>query len=207
MSWQRSTRSSRRRDRRAGMARSSRGDRRSRLPCRGDTVGAVGEVRDGGGLGVVAEPCRGRDRSRRVVPRRGLRERLSHGVPARWTAFEVEPYGLEISPELAALARHAASAAGQSGSPSAMRSTGSRRASSPTSAPVSSTSRPARRRELVKRLLASCERLIVGVFNEHESERTTESLLESWGVAVAGRSARANSRKPGMEYRVLWIDS
>lgn len=63
-----------------------------------------------------------------------------------------------------------------------------------------------RRRDLVTRLLESCERLIVGVFNEHESERTTEDLLESWGLSVAGRSVRANRWNPGMEYRVLWID-
>ena len=47
----------------------------------------------------------------------------------------------------------------------------------------------------------------MGVFNEHESERTTEGLVESWGFEVAGRSVRANRRKPGMEYRVLWVDS
>ena len=41
---------------------------------------------------------------------------------------------------------------------------------------------------------------------EHESERTTEELLASWGVRVAGRSVRPNRKKPGMEYRVLWID-
>ncbi|MBA2643117.1 MAG: hypothetical protein H0U82_09345, partial [Actinobacteria bacterium] len=64
-----------------------------------------------------------------------------------------------------------------------------------------------RRRELVVRLLGFCERLIVGVFNEHETERTTEDQLVSWGIALAGRSVRANRRKPGMEYRVLWVDA
>ena len=63
-----------------------------------------------------------------------------------------------------------------------------------------------RRRELVSRLLGWCERLIVGVFGEHESERTTEDAVRSWGFEPAGRTMRPNRRKPGMEYRVLWID-
>jgi hypothetical protein len=64
-----------------------------------------------------------------------------------------------------------------------------------------------RRRELVEHLLGFCDRLVIGVFNEHESERTTETLVRSWGYGVAGRSERAHRRKPGMEYRVLWIDT
>jgi hypothetical protein len=36
--------------------------------------------------------------------------------------------------------------------------------------------------------------------------RPTEELLRSWGHAIAGRSERANRKKPGIEYRVLWID-
>ena len=124
----------------------------------------------------------------------------------RWTAFEIEPYGLEISPELAELARtrlpHWA----------ARVFVGNALDWEPprefTYVRTGLEYVPAaRRRELVTRLLASCERLIVGVFNEHESERTTEGLLESWGFEVAGRSVRANRRKPGMEYRVLWVDS
>ena len=64
-----------------------------------------------------------------------------------------------------------------------------------------------RRRELVERLLGWCDRLIIGVFNEEAHARPTEDLLRSWGHRVAGRSERANRKKPGMEYRVLWIDS
>ncbi len=64
-----------------------------------------------------------------------------------------------------------------------------------------------RRRELVERLLGWCERLIIGVFNEEAHARPTEELLRSWGHSVAGRSERANRRKPGMDYRVLWIDA
>jgi len=63
-----------------------------------------------------------------------------------------------------------------------------------------------RRRELVERLLEWCERLIIGVFNEEAHARPTEELLGSWGHVVVGRSERANRRKPGVDYRVLWID-
>jgi GNAT superfamily N-acetyltransferase len=63
-----------------------------------------------------------------------------------------------------------------------------------------------RRPELVERLLGWCDRLIIGVFSEEADARLTEALLRSWGHRIAGRSERANRRKPGMEYRVLWID-
>jgi len=64
-----------------------------------------------------------------------------------------------------------------------------------------------RRRELVERLLGWCDRLIIGVFNEEAHRRPTEELLRSWGHRVAGRSERANRKKPGIDYRVLWIES
>jgi SAM-dependent methyltransferase len=124
----------------------------------------------------------------------------------RWTGFAVEPYGLEIAPELAALARarlpnwaeriYVGNALSWN-APQRFTYVRSGLEYAPSS----------RQRELVERLLGSCERLIVGVFNEHESERTTEALLGSWGVAIAGRSVRPNRHKPGMEYRVLWIDA
>lgn len=64
-----------------------------------------------------------------------------------------------------------------------------------------------RRRELVERLLGWCERLIIGAFSEEAHARPTEGLLRSWGHEVAGRSERAHPRKPGIEYRVLWVDA
>ena len=64
-----------------------------------------------------------------------------------------------------------------------------------------------RRRELVDRLIGSCDRLIVGVFNEERLARPTEELLSSWGHRIVGRSERPNRAKPAMDYRVLWIDS
>lgn len=125
---------------------------------------------------------------------------------SRWTAFEVEPYGLEIAPELAALARSRLPQwadrifVGNALTWEAPREftyvrTGLEYVPE------------GRRRELVELLLGICRRLLVGVFNEHESERTTEDALLSWGFAIAGRSVRPSHGKPGMEYRVLWIDS
>lgn len=123
----------------------------------------------------------------------------------RWTAYAVEPYGLEISPELAALARsrlpawtdriHVGNAlTWEPPHGFTFVRTGLDYVPGP------------RRGELVERLVRHSERLVIGVFNEHESERTTEAALASWGFRVAGRSVRPNRHKPGMEYRVLWID-
>jgi SAM-dependent methyltransferase len=64
-----------------------------------------------------------------------------------------------------------------------------------------------RRADLIERLLGWCERLIIGVFNEETDARPTEELLRSWGYTIAGRSERANHKKPGIDYRVLWIDA
>ncbi len=123
----------------------------------------------------------------------------------RWTDFAVEPYGLEISPELAALARrrlpHWAERIWAGNALTWI-------------APCSFTYVrtgleyvPAQRRGfLAGHLLQFCERLIVGVFNEHESERTTEDLLERCGYQISGRSERVHATKAGMRYRVLWID-
>jgi SAM-dependent methyltransferase len=123
----------------------------------------------------------------------------------QWTRHAVEPYGLEISPTLAELARARLPAWADRihvgnvltwESPQVF-----------TFVRTGLDYVPAhRRRELVERLLGYCGRLVIGVFNEHESERTTADALESWGVRVAGISSRPNRDKPGMEYRVLWVD-
>jgi SAM-dependent methyltransferase len=123
----------------------------------------------------------------------------------RWTAFDVEPYGLEIAPELAELARSRLPDLADRVFVGNVRTWEPPRSFTYVRTGLDYVP-DARRRELVEKLLGSCERLIVGVFNEHESERTTEDQIESWGVTVAGRSIRANRWKPGMEYRVLWID-
>ncbi len=123
----------------------------------------------------------------------------------RWSAFEVEPYGLDISPELAALARRRLPAWAERIFVGNALTWDSPREFTYVRTGLEYVPQ-ARRRELALRLLGSCERLVVGVFNEHESERTTEDEIASWGLEVSGRSVRASPRKPGMEYRVLWID-
>jgi hypothetical protein len=123
----------------------------------------------------------------------------------RWTEHSVEPYGLEIAPELAELARRRLPGwADRIWVGNALQWSPPQRFTFARTGleyvPV------ARRCELVEHLGSFCGRLLVGVFNEHVSERTTEELLESWGFSVAGRGVRPNRKKPGMEYRVVWID-
>ena len=123
----------------------------------------------------------------------------------RWTSFAVEPYGLDMSPELAELARRRLPA-----SANRIFVGNALTWEAPRTFTYVRTGLdyvpPARRRALAERLLGLAERVVVGVFNEHESERTTEEEIGSWGMETSGRSVRRNPWKPGMEYRVLWID-
>ena len=124
----------------------------------------------------------------------------------RWTSFAVEPYGLDLSPELAALARgRLPHWADRIFVGNVLTWDAPRRF---TYIRTGLEYVPAsRQRELVERLVGFSERLIIGVFNEHETESTTEDRLASWGFEIVGRSVRSNRHKPGMEYRVLWIDA
>jgi SAM-dependent methyltransferase len=121
-----------------------------------------------------------------------------------WTSYAVEPYGLDISPELTSLARRRLPRW------SDRIWTGNALTWDP---PMPFTyirtgleyAPPTRRRDLIAHLLSSCERLIVGVFNERTDERTTEAMLDPWGFTVAGRTERPR-RDDAMVYRCLWID-
>ncbi len=124
----------------------------------------------------------------------------------RWTPFHVEPFGLEIAPELADLARRRLPSWAERIAVGNAAHWRPPRRFTYVRTNLDYAPRP-RRRELVAHLGSFCGRLIVGVFNEHESERTIEDELSSWGIGIDGRSARPNRRKPGMEYRVLWIDA
>ena len=122
---------------------------------------------------------------------------------AAWAG--VEPYGLEISPELAALAR-------------TRRPQWADRISGGNASDWQPERRfdvirtgldyvpPPRRRELVERLLEIGVRVIVGVFNEERAERRLEAVVASWGFEVAGRSERAHPH-PRLAYRAFWIDA
>jgi SAM-dependent methyltransferase len=125
---------------------------------------------------------------------------------AGWTPWSLDRYGLDISPELADLARRRLpELAGRIFVGNALTWEPPRRF---TYVRTGLDYVPAgRRSELVERLLGMCERLIVGVYNEHEEERTTEDALRSWGLEPTGAAMRRHRSKPGMEYRLVWIDS
>jgi SAM-dependent methyltransferase len=123
--------------------------------------------------------------------------------------FEVEPYGIDISPELAALARRRLPHwADRIFVGNAREWIPSRRFDFVRTgldyAP------PTLRRELVghllERVVAPRGRLIIGVFNEEIDARRTEEQVTSWGFHVAGR-VDAEHRDRRIAYRALWIDA
>jgi SAM-dependent methyltransferase len=122
---------------------------------------------------------------------------------------DLEPYGLDISPELAALARRRlpewadrifVGNAGEWLPPHRFDYVRTGLDYAP----------PTRRRELVQHLLenvvAPGGRLIVGVFNEEKDARRTEELVSSWGLEVAGRLDTPH-RDSRVVYRVFWMDA
>jgi SAM-dependent methyltransferase len=70
---------------------------------------------------------------------------------------------------------------------------------------------PSRRRDLAAWLLehavAPGGRLIIGKYNEEIAPRTIEDTLRRWGFAVSGRADRAHRTEPRIAYRVVWIDA
>ena len=121
---------------------------------------------------------------------------------AAWA--DVEPYGLETAPELAALARrrlpHWADRIWVGNAidwPPPRRFDLIRTGLDYVPAP--------RRRELVERLLGFCSRLVVGVHNEERDAPGFPEDVAGWGLAVAGRSERPHPH-PRLVYRAFWID-
>jgi len=66
-----------------------------------------------------------------------------------------------------------------------------------------------RQRDLVTRLLADVVadrgRLLIGVVNEERNGHATEQTIESWGFRIAGTAERLH-QDPRLAYRVVWID-
>lgn len=125
----------------------------------------------------------------------------------RWTGLE--PYGLEIAPELAELARRRYPQwASRIHLGNAIRWEPPRRFD------VVRTSLeyvpPPRRKELVELLLADAVaphgRLVIGKFNEETDRRSVESLVRSWGFRISGRAERPHRTEPRLAYRGVWID-
>ena len=122
---------------------------------------------------------------------------------ATWAG--VEPYGVEISPELAELARRrlphwadriwVGNAADWE---------------PPRRFDVIRTGLddvpPPRRPAYVEHLLGHCGRLVIGIFNEEREQRNREREVEGWGFAIAGRAERDHPH-PHLAYRAFWIDS
>lgn len=124
----------------------------------------------------------------------------------RWSTHQLERFGLDIAPELVDVAgKRQPELAGHLFVGNALQWQAPRRFTFIRTGLEYVPNR--RRRDLVERLLGWCDRLIIGVFSEAALARPTEKLLRSWGFAIAGRSERANLKKPGIDYRVLWIDS
>jgi hypothetical protein len=121
---------------------------------------------------------------------------------AEWAG--VEPYGLEIAPELADLARARLPGwAGRIWTGNALTWEPPRRFDAARTG--LDYVPPDRRRALVGHLLGFCDRLIVGVHNEERGERRLEQLVASWGFEIAGRSERPHPH-PQLAYRAFWID-
>jgi hypothetical protein len=69
---------------------------------------------------------------------------------------------------------------------------------------------PGRERALVEHLLgrvvAADGRLIVGSYNEERERRRNEEVVASWGFPIAGW-VEAQHRDPSLMYRAFWIDA
>jgi len=125
--------------------------------------------------------------------------------------IRIEPYGLDIVPELAALAR-------------ARLPQYSERIFVGNGLTWSAPIRfdfvrtgleyvpPRRRRDFVERLLrdvvAEDGRLVIGVYNEdRDLAPALRGIVEDWGYCVAGWSERQHRKRPNEAYNVFWIDA
>lgn len=122
---------------------------------------------------------------------------------AAWA--QVEPYGLEISPELASLARRRLPEwADRIWVGNALHWKPPRRFHVARTG-LDYVPRP-KRPALVEHLLAHADRLVIGVFNEEPDRRAVEDEVASWGFRVSGRAEREHP-DPRIRYRAFWIDA
>ena len=123
--------------------------------------------------------------------------------------FEVEPYGVDLSPDLAALARaRLPQWADRIWVGNGIDWQPPRRFDFVHLQELSYVPE-SRRRELVEHLLRDvCEpsgRLILGPANEVAGAWETAELMESWGYEIAGRAERPKNDQ--VMRRVLWLES
>jgi SAM-dependent methyltransferase len=64
---------------------------------------------------------------------------------------------------------------------------------------------PPNRRRLVEHLLSYASRVVIGVFNEERNDRRLEREVAGWGLEIAGRVDRRHPH-PQLDYRIFWID-
>jgi SAM-dependent methyltransferase len=122
----------------------------------------------------------------------------------RWSPHRIEPYGVDISPELAELARRRLPQwADRIFVGNALDWQPPRRfefiRTGLDYVP------PRRRPDLVSHLLGHCGRLIIGTFNEETEDRALERAVQSSGFTISGRTERAH-RDPRVMRRAFWID-
>jgi hypothetical protein len=121
---------------------------------------------------------------------------------AAWAG--VEPYGLEISPELADLARlRLPQWADRIWVGNAAEWTAPRRFDVVRTG-LDYVPQP-RRRAYVGHLLGLADRVVVGVFNEERGARALEAEVASWGFRITGRAEREHPH-PQLAYRAFWVD-
>ena len=132
----------------------------------------------------------------------------------------IEPYGLDISPELAELARRRLPQwAGRIWVGNALEWVPARGEGPPERFDYVRTGLeyvpPRRQRELVEHLLnevvAPGGRLIVGVYSEERDETrrgpSEEQRVAAWGFKVAGRTERPRRTDRRLVYRAFWIEA
>jgi SAM-dependent methyltransferase len=122
---------------------------------------------------------------------------------ARWG--RVEPYGVDIAPEFARLARSRLPQwKDRIWEGNALHWTPPRRFGIARTH-VDYVPRP-RRAQLIRHVLSYSDRLIVGVFNEERDDRALEREVAAWGFEIAGRTERLHPH-PRLAYRAFWIDA
>jgi SAM-dependent methyltransferase len=133
-----------------------------------------------------------------------------------WTqqrGFAIEPYGLDIAPELADLARRRIPHwADRIFTGNAIDWQPPMRFDFVRTGLEYVPNR--RQRDLVEHLLrevvAPAGRLIIGIYSEERDETRVEPSEEervaAWGYRIAGRAERPHPRDPRLRYRLFWID-
>jgi SAM-dependent methyltransferase len=122
---------------------------------------------------------------------------------AEWAG--VQPYGLEIAPELAELARRRLPRwADRIWVGNALEWLPPRRFD------VVRTALdyvpPPRRQALLRHVLSYADRVVIGVFNEERELRTQEQQVTDWGFDISGRSEREHPH-PRLAYKAFWVDA